>query len=375
MRHCIPSRRERGSAMMAILVLVVICGALAYASLGPALARQREAQTLIQRERAFQVAEAGIDWGIAQIRSTRGAIPTPSTVVRSPDSGSGGQFSVTYTAGNTNGVDDDGDGTADDADERDLVEIVSTGDVNGHRRTLRVMLRRSVEVPKLEAAIQFNVENPILDLSGNAFLVSGFEHLLNGTEDSTRPPFAGIAAPGNVAALIAQVSSKNIDQIEGLGGTPSLAFVDPIDLDTLVEQARAAANVRLAGGTHAGTTTFGAPTEAGVMVVVAEDDVHLSGQTTGYGILVVDGDLRSSGQFIWTGIVIVRGRVTFTGGGSGKRIVGSLVIGEEISANTNSSEMRISGTVDLFFSTDSVELAQTRLAIMTVLSWQEVANP
>jgi len=45
---------ERGSAIIALLVIVVICGALSMAVLFPALGQQREARAMVERERAFQ---------------------------------------------------------------------------------------------------------------------------------------------------------------------------------------------------------------------------------------------------------------------------------------------------------------------------------
>jgi len=367
-------RTERGSAILGLLVIVVICGALAMAVLVPAIGQQREARAMIERERAFQLAEAGIDWGIAEIRKSNGAVPATPTVTDTPGNGTSGQFTLTYTAGDTNGRDDDGDAVVDNADEADIVQLVATGSANGFQRTIRVMLRKSVVTPTIETAVQFNVENPILDLNGNAFLISGYEHLLDGTEDLTRPAHAAISAPAVAADLADQIPANRADQVIGLGGTPSVAHVDAIDLDTLIEQAKAAATHNLAPGTHS-ALSLGTPTPGGVVVAVCEGDLHLTGQSEGYGVLVVDGDLHASGQLLWTGIVIIRGRCDMTGGGSGKRLVGSLIVGEEVLGVADSATVNLNGTIDIHYSSDAVALAQQRLAMMTVLSWEETANP
>ena len=110
--------------------------------------------------------------------------------------------------------------------------------------------RKSVATPTIESAIQFNVESPILDVNGNSFFVSGFEHLIDGTEDLTRPAHAAISAPTAAVNLSSQIAANRADQIVGLGGEPSVGTVDAIDLDTLVEQAKAAATDSLEPGTH-----------------------------------------------------------------------------------------------------------------------------
>ena len=64
-----------------------------------------------------------------------------------------------------------------------------------------------------------------------------------------------------------------------------------------------------------------------------------------------------------------------TGGGSTKRLVGAMIVGEEVLGGDDSQTVKVTGTVDMLYSTDAVELAQQKLAMMTVLSWEETANP
>jgi len=329
---------------------------------------------MIERERAFQLAEAGIDWGIAEMRKSGGVVPSTATITDSPGNGTSGMFTLTYTAGNMNGRDDDANGVIDDIGESTMVQLVSTGAANGFQRTLQVMLRKSVVTPTIETAIQFNVENPILDVNGNSFFVSGYEHLIDGTEDLTRPPHPAISAPTEPENLADQIAANRADQIVGLGDDPSVSHVIAIDLARLVEQAKSASTHDLVAGTHS-QLSLGSPTPGGVVVAVCEGDLHLTGQAVGYGVLVVDGDLHASGQLLWVGIIIVRGRCDMTGGGGGKRLIGSLIVGEEVLSTDETSTVRLTGTIDMQFSSDAIELAQQRLAMMTVLSWEETANP
>ena len=370
------SDAERGSAFVAIFVIVLICGGLVLSVLLPNIARHREARAAVERERAFHLAEAGIDYGIAEMRKSGGTVPSTATETGTPGTGNYGSFTLTYTAGNNNGRDDDGDGVADDADESALVQLESTGTYGAAERSVRVMMRRSVSIPTIVASIQFNVENPIIDLNGNSFFVSGFEHDLTGTKDTSKTASYGLAAPTDAANLAGQVPSKNVDQIEGAGGNPSVTYVDAIDLDTLVEQAKSAKTVSLTPATTYSQLSLGSSTPGDVVVAVCEGDLHLTGQAEGYGILVVDGDMKCSGQLLWTGIILIRGRCDLTGGGAGKRLIGAMIVGEEVIGGIDETQtVKIAGTVDMLYSTEAVELAQQRLAMMTVLSWQEVAAP
>ena len=363
---------DAGSTLMALLVIVLVCGGLVSAVLLPAVADSRTANAALDRERAFQLAESGIDWAIAIVRRSGGALPDPAESQRTV--GSLGDFVVLYESGGANSIDDDGDGTTDESDESDFIYLTSTGRAGSSSRTLEVVLRSAVQVPELEAAVQFNVDSPILDLKGNAFLISGVDHDLEGTEDLSVTQKSGIASPALEADLIAQIPAARQDQIQGLGGTPSISQISAFDLGALVDQAKSAASIVIEGGTHT-DLVLGEPTESGVVVAYASSDIHLSGNAEGAGILIVDGDLRVSGSFTWRGLVIVRGRVTMTGGGSGKRVIGGLVIGEEITSEISEAEVVVAGTVDLLYSSEAIRMASGSLVVMSVLSWQEVGTP
>ncbi len=366
------SSGDAGNALLGAMTIVVICGALAGGVLLPNMARHSEAVTMVNRERAFQMAEAGIDFAVAEVRQRNGNVTGLQTTRTSVSTL--GEFSVSYGPGVSNGRDEDGDGLIDEPDEGNFVVLVSTGTAGDISRSIEVLLRRSVVTPSFTASIQFNVETPVVDLNGNSFTIAGEEHLIDGTRDDTRPALSGLSSPGPAADLAAQIDAGHADQITGSGGSPSVATTDPIDLALLVEQAKSAATTVLEPGTHS-SVDFGTPQIGHLEVVYCGGDLKLTGNGSGAGVLVVDGDLDLAGGFLWTGIVLVRGAVNMVGGGSGKRLIGAVVIGEEISSNTGSSEVRVTGTVDLLYSTDAVALAQQRLAIMSVLSWREVGSP
>lgn len=356
--------REAGWTTVFAVVLVAVCAAVAGFSLTTNLSSQKEAGVLLQRERAFQAAEAGIDWGLARLRIGRGAIPSPNNETITLDGGT--TATIRYVAGNADGLDEDGNGTVDDAAEADYSVAIATGRSGRTRRTLRLIMRKAVVVPTFNSATYIDDTAPILDLNGQAFRVSGEDHFLDGTLDPTRPAAWGVTSPADPALLVAQVAANQQDQITGKGGLPSVGFETHNELPTLMEAMRQAATVIVPTGTVAGVS-FGTPTEAGLEVAHCKGDLHFSGNTTGAGVLVVDGDLTISGGFTWYGIVLVSGRATMTGGGTTKRVIGTLVCGEEV--------IRITGTVDLLYSSDAITLASRALTIPVICAWGEAANP
>lgn len=366
-------RSEDGSTMVALLFTVIICGALSAGIVAVNISAQREANTLLARERAFQLAEAGVDWTLAEMRKSGGALlPDAITTVNAHSTG---DFVIRTQRGNTNGRDDNGDDVIDDAAEASLALIYSTGRSGGVERTLQVTLQESIEDTTVDGSIQFNVDFPIVDFRGNAFSINGNDHFVDGTVDNSRDSVWGLSSPATIAYVRDQIASNRWDQLVGLDASPSIGTVDPIDLNSIVDRAKATATVVIPDGSAQTGLSLGTPTREGVKVVYGSGDVHISGGSSGAGVLAIDGDLFITGAFEWVGVVMVRGRVTFSGGGDAKRVIGALVVGEEVQQESNSSEASISGTVDLLYSSHAIELALQSLSTMQVVTWQEVGNP
>jgi Tfp pilus assembly protein PilX len=363
-------RSERGSALVALSVAVILCGTLSATVLVSNSSRQRYATTLLERERAFQLAEAGVDWAISRLRCNNGALP--SNPVETRDFAKAGSFSVRYLSGTANGTDDDGDGTTDEADEGSFSTVRATGTSGTCRRTVEILTRRIVDVPTFNAAVQMNVDSPVFDLTGAAFRISGENHAPDGSLDPSQPTFAAIASPATVASVTSQIDPKWSDQITGAGGTPSVRQVAALDLTRFIEQARTTADSIISAGTYSGLTV-GTPTYEGVRVVYATGDVKLTGTGTGAGVLAVNGDLEISGDFTWVGIILVRGRVRMMGGGGTQKVIGVLTVADEVT--TTNEGIGLNGTVDLLYSQQSIVMAAGRLATTAVASWREVGNP
>jgi len=351
-----------------MLFVVVITAAIASATVFANVGASKQARGTLDRERALQVAEAGIDWGLARLRITHGTLPNPAS--EKVALAKSGTFAVRYVMGDTNGLDDDGDGSIDESDEGAYAVVTSTGSVGGISRTIQTV----VETPSLKlslpgATAYVDDTTPLVDINGNAFRISGEEHLIDGTLDPTRDPVWGLSSPADPTILEDQLRDKTESLVTGAGGSPSVGQIVDADFAGLLEMARASTTVSLAPGTHT-DGELGSPTPEGVQVVHCAGDLHLSGNVGGAGILVVDGDLTITGEFTWVGIVVVEGRVRLNGGGSTIRLIGSVAVGDEIT-----DSLSVAGTVDLYYSSDAKRLAELAMAVPVLRTWRETANP
>lgn len=362
--------RQRGSVLVTVLVILVLTIGLSASLLTANMAHNREAQTLLAAERAFHLAEAGIDFGISEVRIRNGGIPDPARITRQVNST--GFYEVEFVMGDACGRDLDGDGSVDNVEQADFTVLRSTGRSGQIQRRIEVILRQQLVLPEINSACVINVGNPVVDLRGNSFMISGEEHDLLGTVLPFEPAKSGIGSPANPDDIILQIAANRQDQVVGVGAPPSVTLEQRIDLDALVAQALGGASILLVPGTHT-HAELGSPSAEGVEAVYCAGDLHLSGNSVGAGILVVDGDLTISGALAWVGVIIVRGEVTMVGGGGGKRVVGALLVGEEIiGTDTTAIGVNVSGTVDMFYSSEAILMAQQRLVTVSLVAWRQV---
>jgi hypothetical protein len=366
-----PRRGESGSAVVALLVGVALCGALSAAVLLTNSGRSKEALAELAAHRAFQLAEAGADWGVAQIRIRDGVVPTSDHSRTVPGVGT---FTITYAQGDANGFDDNGDTVVDDPAERSFATLRSTGTANRISRSIQVVMRHAVEISDFDAAARVDVDAPICDLNGEAFVVDGKEHLVDGTVDGSRPAKFGLTSSAVPTVVTTQIGAGEADQVNGSGPDPSVGMSPSVDLPRLMEQSKAAAGFALDPGTHS-SLSLGTPAAGSTVVAWVGGDLTLTGTCDGAGILVVEGDLTVTGALDWRGVILVGGRVRMTGGGGAKRVVGVLATGEDLTIDATGSPLVPAETVSILYSSDAIQLAATRFETMSVMAWREVANP
>jgi len=230
--------------------------------------------------------------------------------------------------------------------------------------TERYLQRQVVNLPRVGAVYV----DPFvaLDLKGNAFLVDGNDHNLDGSAGSADAEY-GISAgllenPGDAAALLlSQLDPAEYPQIQGKDGTPSVGEVETVDIDSIVSALLGPDAVEVAPGMH-DDVDWGTLSSGGLQVRHCEGDLKFSGDGHGAGVLVVDGSLSISGSFVFEGVLIVRGDIRMVGGGSAIHLFGSLLVTDSISEiDPEDPEITITGQADIKYSDEALTLVETHL--------------
>ncbi|MGQ9589992.1 MAG: hypothetical protein ACUVYA_06825 [Planctomycetota bacterium] len=205
-----------------------------------------------------------------------------------------------------------------------------------------------------------------LDLKGNAFLIDGNDHNPDGTAGSA-PAVPGIATlegspPGaNAAAFLSQIPAKNYDQVRGAGSSPSLGETTGVDLDMIFDSFKSGMTQTIAPGAYT-SPDLEDWRDSELPVTYASGDLHFSGKGEGAGVLLVDGTVTVTGQFTFYGLLIVRGDIRLSGGGAGVHTYGTVMVGQSLTAVDPESDVTISGTADLFYSSAVLARLEDMLA-------------
>jgi hypothetical protein len=228
-------------------------------------------------------------------------------------------------------------------------------------------------VPWLTSSVYIGDPNADVLLSGNALLVSGVAVRIDGTPTGTTA--VGIGVAGEPRFVAEQLDEKTMANIVG---NPQIAEVATQDLQALVEQGARAADVLLSTDDvqkphHPGA--WGKLSQPAVLYGAGE--IKIASGSAGVGLLVVDGHLEITGGFEWIGVVIVRGGVTMSGGGSGKRIIGALVVDNQMkTGDETTAKFEGAGTIDLLYSPEAIQLVRSSFTTTyMVTNWREGPNP
>ena len=256
----------------------------------------------------------------------------------------------------------------DEDDEADLVEIVSTGSYDGVQKTVRCTLLARYRSPNLQSAAYISNAAAFMSFAGNAFRISGNDVDLAGND--TGEQVAGIGVNGPPDQIIDTLSHNQDDNVIGLGGDPSVMTVPELDMRDLIEEAARSNDVELAvDGDHQPSEAGEWGTISAPKILYAAGDIKISGGAAGAGYLVVDGDLEITGAFEWRGVIIVRGKVSFGGGGDAKRLIGALIVQDDVEGDD--SGLHVNGTIDVIYSEATITRISTAFASYTILNWRE----
>jgi len=293
----------------------------------------------------------------------------------------GSTADVTVVDWTDDGVDNDNDGTKDEADEEDMILVTSTGrsnetlDKNGNLIDLptrhahsvtEVILRRTDLNLAANQAVYVDDPAALFKFAGTAFLISGNDTNMDGSK-GPNAALPGIGTVGNPAGIISQLKATQKDKVIGDGGPPSVAKVTDMDLMTTMDFLKPLATKVFGGPSDSYSGDLGDLKNEKPIVVHAKGSLKLNGNTTGCGILIVDGDVDFNGTFDFAGIIYASGAIRFNGGGGGKNLRGALFTLGAVSGD----DITINGSVDLRYSSEAIALVNEQLSGgVEVLSWR-----
>lgn len=371
-------RDQRGSAIIPALVFAMMVMVYAASVIGGGFALVRQGRAHGSTQEAQQAAESGVHYVVAKLSGAEGRDLLAAGNVEKVLRGSGlsaARFEVTLQPGDSDLADNDLDGLVDEEDEADIVEVVSTGYFDNTTRTVYVTLLARYRSPRVGAAAYVDDPGALLDLDGNAFLISGHDVNTKGVETGELVP--GIGVNGDPTALRSQIRRKQETRVIGAGADPSVMEVPRLDLQELIEEGARSANVVLESDKTQKPSKEGAwGTLEEPAVVYSSGSVKIGSGSSGAGILLVNGDLTITGGFEWKGLVIVRGKAILKGGGGGKQVFGALVVQGDFGSTDGTVEgIRATGTVDVVFSRETIRTIARVLAVYTILNWREGPTP
>lgn len=367
---------ERGVAIVVVVFFALVAMAYISATLTSSVAVRNQTRYYTASQRASDVAESAVHQLLARMGSPLGAEILENGGLEGTiegDDGSRLRYSVAIWSGADDGADNDQDGEADESDEIDILEVRSTGYFDQLARTVRVTLLARYRDADVSSATYLADPFTDLNFSGEAFTIQGNNHDIDGAPLPGEVPAIGV--PHSESVIAGKIDPSAARHITGAGGTPSVMSVPRLEVAQLIDEGARSAGIVLQRSVVVPRKdqpwgTLSAPT-----IVYAPGDVKLSGGANGVGILLVDGNLEIAGAFEWRGVMIVRGEVRFVGGGGVKRLIGSLIVANDVEGLASGVGLDMRGTVDVLFSRDAVNRVMAAFASYTILNWREGPNP
>jgi hypothetical protein len=354
--------KESGFIMVAMVIILLPLTLVVAAFMSSMTGRSLRLREEVVQEKALLAAESGLDHAIYVSRTS--GLTDGDMLVRA--FGRGMAFSVEPTYMGGDGLDNDSDGDTDEADE-DVFQVIIRGTYRGATRRLAAYLGSTPILPAVESAVSLHNPNVEITLQGSPKF-SGIDTNMDESPGNPANDLPGmtIAAPGTVADLLGELSASEQSKIHGVGGTPSLAVSSPIDLDTLVAEARNSASIVLTNNLY-DTFDFGDASAGTSYITFREGDVKFAGNSRGAGLLVVTGNLELVGTFRFDGIIVVLGNIDNSAGTA--EIYGGLVQGPA------ATQLTFKGTSDVYFSDQALQIAYTVSSRYVAFNgWQEISR-
>jgi hypothetical protein len=348
---------KTGMVLFSSLLLVSL---LMAAGMGAWIAIQNDYRittNLRQGTAVFYLAEAGIEWAKQLINQAAVHPPSPADRVQSFASG---VFSVAFLS------------SVPVTPLTAKILIRSTGTSGISSQTVQAQITKAYDLA--DGAIGLRGAETSVSLSGNSFLVSGFD-----SDPISGAPIAGAkprsAISTSSATLRAQIDAALPALKPGnvIGGENNTA-VSQSDLiaspiitqlgDDLCRAPHAASTAIPAGGTLSlAGETWGSRSTPELHCIEGlpntGDSVTVGGKFSGVGILVVrNAELVANSAFRWEGLIIVTG--TSVGfrvvGEENKEVYGAVMINETGSvAATTPTILALQGAIKVFYSRSALD--------------------
>ena len=350
---------ERG---MVLVISLMILSLLLGAGLGAIVSTQADLKTtgnLKTGTQAFYLAEAGIEWGKQQIKSSSVSPPSAGESTQTLDPGT---FTVSFLS------------PVQLSNLAATVTIRSTGNVARSSHTVQAMATKIYELS--DGAISLRGNEAGAKFVGNSFQVDGRDYdPLTGELVRGAGAQFGISVPDGTLReqVLAELTEEQKKQVVGKGETtPSIGQSDVLSSDAIAQLANELCSAPDAvvenippSGTLAvsGTTTWGTRTDPQLRCIDglagAGDRIEIGGTFGGVGVLVVrDADLVAIGTLRWEGLILVSGNnVGFrVEGGGEKDLFGSLIVNERgADSSDGTEEIKLQGAIRLRYSSSALQ--------------------
>lgn len=368
-------RSERGIALVAAIVALVVIGALVAGTFFISSLEQKTAENSMDAAEAYQAAEAGIVKNVANWDTGNNTLATDAGTTIAQDSvAKGTYFNVTISRLNSS-----------------LFLLKSVGTRNGTTQSLAMVLRTVTVNPNVGAAVTAKGN---VSVGGNASIVGVNTTPTGWSGCSSSPDMGGIRTSGTVSTNGGPTISGSPAKIQNDSSVTDALFQNPFN------QFKAMATMSLPGGSGSGnyvtyngmtpSTTgsplkcnqtdqnnWGEPLRTGTYVsqctsyspIIYFDGNAKVTNGRGQGILLINGDLSIAGNFSWTGLVIAIGQVK-TGNGT-SQVTGAIMANNaDIGDQTN-----FSGTPVVSYSKCAIDYVLNSSAVarpLAMRSWGQV---
>jgi hypothetical protein len=365
---------QAGFAMLAVVVMILPILFVIGSYLQTMTGRSNRLQLEIKEERALLVAESGVDYALYQARSGNLVAGPHRVYTYSGTLTGGGSYSVVATYLKGDGIDNDHNGLIDDAPE-DVFEVVSTGTLDTSKRRLAAYLGFSPFLLPMTGALTMVNPNPTdITINGSPTL-TGRNYRVTGALVGSGDTYGiSIEAPAPTTQITNLLTGGEASHVTGSTPTPSVGQdtsgnYTAANFNSVVNQARNAAQIVIVNGIVNGNTTYGnaAAVPPVDYIVYRNGDLKINGNFSGAGLLVINGNLTISGTMDWRGVVLVTGNIDAANGNA--RVYGSIVMGP------GGSTIKMKGTADIRYSSDAI-LQATRLTgrYVALNGWQEITT-